>query len=298
MKRTTNYLIAIAILLAANLGLVFTEGMQRSASFDDSLFSVSNIEEISSITINNKQGNVLLKKEADRWMLNETMEADRSFLQVLFSILNQVKVKRVVGTLDQPMTGGVTLNFNNGDQINFDFATDDLGTRSYFSREGESYQVEVPGYRDNVANIFGLSADQWRSRVVFDGSWRTIQKLTLTGEKEFTIRFSNQFFVVDGLSAIDSSGVVDYLNQFQIFQANEMISIDQFPELDSLVKTKPLAKISIEDIQKEGETTFEIYPVIANQSYHLVTKNGESPMVFDRRRIQALLKGKEDFAVK
>ena len=230
------------------------------------------------------------------WRLNETYEADQNFLQVLFSILNQVKVKRTVGVLDQASSGNISIVFDNDDVRTFEFASDPLGTSSYFIEDGSVYQVEVPGYRDNVVNIFRLSADQWKSRVVFDGSWRTIQKLSLlSGDKELNIQFVNQFFQVNGRPEIDSSGVVDYLNQFQLFQANEMISEGRFPELDSLVSTDPMAILTIDDIQNEAATTFQIYPNLVGQSYHLVTKNEEAMMVFDRRRIQTLLKFNEDF---
>ena len=148
-------------------------------------------------------------------------------------------------------------------------------------------------------NIFQLTENQWRSRVVFDGSWRTIQKLNLVADgKELNISFNNIFFEVEGVSPIDSSGVVDYLNQFQVFQANEMISVGTFPELDSLASTEPSAILTLDDIQVEGQTSFEIYPALPNQNYHLVTKNGQLMMVFDRQRINALLKSNEDFRAK
>ena len=141
--------------------------------------------------------------------------------------------------------------------------------------------------------------DQWRNRTVFDGSWRTIQELNLTSKgQELTIKFNSQFFEVVGVSEIDSSGVVDYLNQFQLLQANEMISIGRFPDLDSLKTTIPVAILTIDDIKNSGETVFRIYPNLSGQSYQLVTKNDKTLMVFDRKRIQSLLKFNEDFKAK
>ena len=296
MSKTIKYSIAIAVLLILNLTLVFTKGLKSSSSFDDALFVIEDVNAIQAVVISQGQNTVELSKGKEAWELNKTYEADESFLQVLFSILNQVKVKRIVGTLNQSSSGSVEIQF--GDEVmTFDFASDQLGTSSYFIQNGSTYQVEVPGYRDNVVNIFQLSEDQWRSRVVFDGSWRSIQKLNLTSDQgELAIRFVDQFFEVDGIAEIDSSGVVDYLNQFQVYQANEMISPGRFPELDSLIKTEPIAVLKIDDIQSPDAITFEIFPNISGQSYHLVTKNKSEMMVFDRRRIQSLLKFREDFA--
>lgn len=296
MSKTIKYLIAVVVLLVANLALVFTDGFQRTSSFDDGLFVIENINEITSIVISGEGEKIELARSEANWTLNQAYEADQNFLQVLFSVLNQVKVKRAVGDLEQAPSGNVSIAFENNDIRTFEFASDALGTSSYFIEDGSTYQVEVPGYRDNVVNIFQLSLDQWKSRVVFDGSWRTIQKLDLlSGNRKLNIQFVNQFFQVDGIPEIDSSGVVDYLNQFQLFQANEMISQGRFPELDSLVTTDPMAVLTIDDIQNEEATTFQIYPNLADQTYHLVTKNEEEMMVFDRRRIQTLLKFNEDF---
>lgn len=297
-KKTLTYLVAIGLLLVANLGMVFTKGLKKSSSFDDGQFLIQNIDEIASVSISQESGDILLEKSGDKWNLNGTYEADQSFLQLLFSILNQVKVKRVIGSGENTNSGNVLIAFNDGKTTSFGFASDPLGTASFFIEDGTSYQVEVPGYRDNVVNIFKLTEDQWRSRIVFDGSWRTIQRLNLEADNQnLNIRFNNTFFEVDGTTAIDSSAVVDYLNQFQVFQANEMISPGRFPELDSLMLTEPMALLSIDDIQSSEQINFQIYPALTNQNYHLVTRNSEIMMVFDRRRIQSLLKFNQDFMV-
>ena len=111
----------------------------------------------------------------------------------------------------------------------------------------------MPGYKDNVVDIFKLHPDQWRDRLMFDGSWRTIQKATLnytTGDV-MEIAFKDKFFLVNDRQPQDSSAVIDYLNQFQYFEANEMISSGRFPQLDSLKDTKPTALLTIEDIKSE-----------------------------------------------
>ncbi len=298
MTKTIRYAIIVAILLVLNLGLVFTKGSLSRSSFDDELFAIQDIELVQSIEITKNGELIKLARAENSWQLNDRFEADQNFMQVLFSLLSQVKVKRSVGTLDQEVAGTIKITSTNG-ALYFDFASDPLGTRSYFVKDGTAYQVEVPGYRDNVVNIFQLSEDQWRDRMVFDGSWRTIQKLTLDSkENELTITFNNQFFEVEGVAVIDSSGVVDYLNQFQVFQANEMLSEGRFPELDSLKATNPLATLRIEDIQNSDQIVFQIYPNLNGQPYHLVTKNDQSMMVFDQRRIQSILKSNQDFVAK
>jgi hypothetical protein len=299
MSKRNSYILIIAILAILNLLLLFFDGSSSSSSFDDELFLIQDINSIQSINISNPEGSIDLAQNAGIWYLNETFEADQNFIEVLFSILNQVKVKRVLGEVEVQKSGSVTISFNSGESVSFDFSSDQIGTKSYFIRNEVSYQVEVPGYRDNVANIFELKTDQWKNRIVFDGSWRTIQNLNLMSDRgELNISFNNQFFEIEGVPEIDSTGIVEYLNQFQLFQANEMISPGRFPNLDSLKEAAPIAVLRIDDIKDENQVVFKIYPAIANQSYSLVIKNDQTMMVFDRRRIQSLLKSIDDFKAK
>lgn len=299
MSKTIKYIVAIAVLLGLNLTLLFSGKSSNSASFDHKLFTVQDTTAISTVSIKTENEEVVLKRTLEGWVLNETYPVDQSFLKILFSILNKVEVKRHLGEMSNEGAGSVKVGFDSGESRSFEFSSDAIGTQSYFIEDGVGYQVEVPGYRDNIVNIFELNEDQWRNRLVFDGSWRTIQKLTLTSlQDNFEISFNGQFFNVTDVVTIDSSMVVDYLNQFQLFQANEMISKGRFSELDQMQGQEPLAVLRIDDIQTSEETIFTIYPNAPGQSYHLVTKNNQEMMVFDGQRIQALLRSSSDFAAK
>ena len=158
-KKNIKYLILIAVLLIANLGLMFTNGSKRSSSFDDGLFTVSNTESIQKVSIENSNGEIVLERSGDNWYLNEQFQVDPSFQEILFSLLNQIKVKREVGSLSDK-SGSISIEFSDNSMLEFDYASDGIGTKSFFIKDGVGYQVEVPGYRDNVINIFELTQDQ------------------------------------------------------------------------------------------------------------------------------------------
>ncbi|MEM6830057.1 MAG: hypothetical protein AAF551_06045 [Bacteroidota bacterium] len=289
-KRNIQYSLLVFALLIVNGYLFFSKGQHTASSFDDSLFSVADTSSILSVAINVEEKTVLLEKKEVGWSLNNRYQVDPGFKDVLFSVLKRIKIKREIGDWDLPKLGSISISLSN-QSLDFEFATDALGTRTFFIQNGVAYQVEVPGYRDNAANIFQLTEDQWRDRLVLDASWRTIQKLSLDRKGEsLTISFNDQFFEVDGVSEIDSSAVVDYLNQFQFFQANEMISKGAFPEMDSLRETSPIAVLSIDDIKKEKPTVFKIYPALAGQSYQLMVSDKGEMMVFSLDRMKRILK--------
>ncbi|MEQ9404499.1 MAG: hypothetical protein RIM99_12975 [Cyclobacteriaceae bacterium] len=299
MSKPVKYIVAIVVLFGLNLFLFYSNSNTRSSSFDDALFVISDTSQIASFNIVNDKGIIEIVRNQSGWMLNNTWAIDQNFLNVFFSIMNRVRVKRQSGEIKPENAGTLTIRFEDGSERAFNFTADAIGTKSYFIEDRTSYQVEVPGYRDNVVNILELSEDQWRSRTVFDGSWRTIQKLTITSsEEELTIRFNDKFFTVDGVNQIDSSAVVDYLNQFQFWQANEMISPGRFPQLDSLKELGAHALLTIDDIKSEEPVQFKIYSALPGQSYHLVTKHETEMMVFDSRRIQSILRPVAHFEAK
>jgi len=294
-KTNIQYLIAIAILLGINLFLFLDDRTVSASSFDDSIFSIADTSAIQSIQIKNSSGVIDIRRSTKGWIVNDKYRVDNGFKNILFSIMQRVKVKRKVGSLNTSGSGEVTFRLDHG-SFDFRFLSDPLGTKSFFVLGDAGYQVEVPGYRDNVINIFDLSSDQWRDRLVFDGSWRTIQVLELSSpESRLRISFRDQFFEIEGVPAIDSSMVVDYLNQFQHFQANEIISKGRFPQLDSLKRTLPMATLTIEDIKRNEPYRFHIYPKLSGQNYHLVLDGQEEMMVFDANRVSRILKRSDDF---
>lgn len=289
MNKTQKYAVTIMVLLIANLVLFFGDNLIGFKEADTSYFDFSD-GQIEAIQIENSIDSVLLERVEQNWILNGQFEADLSFVNILLSVLDRLEEGRNLKEWKQGPSGRIILRWENGKMDEVGYAVNPNRTKTYFISGDEIVQVAVPGYRDNVAGIFELHSDQWRDRLVFDGSWRTIQKVNVeNGGESFEIKFSNDFFLLDGENPNDSSAVIDYLNQFQQFQANEMISVGRFKGLDSLSKLKPLAKITLDDIKQELPITFRIYPNEASENYHLVIDSQERWMVIDARRIQQLL---------
>ena len=168
-------------------------------------------------------------------------------------------------------------------------------TKTYASLEGseESYEIYIPGYNEYVGGIFELHPDQWRDRLVLNGSWRTIQNLEINyrdkAREDIIINFEEEFFEVAGVSSLDSTAVIDYLNQFQYFQANEWISKGRFMRYDSLSKMPPLATLKIETINTTDPIWVEIFPKINGESFHLAQTYDGSMMVIDQSRVKNIL---------
>lgn len=289
MSKSAKYLIAIVLLIMANLWLFFT-GNSNNTQKADKYFRVEDMESVSRFLFVVNEDTTKIERTGEGWMLNDLYPADERFVNTLISVLERVEVGRTIEDWDRDVMGSVEVEFDFNSRYSFQFATNPNKTKTYFISEGMVKEVAVPGYRDNVAAIFMLHPDQWRERLVIDGSWRTIQKLTVDKAKaNFEITFDDTFFLVNGQAPSDSSAIVSYLNQFQQFQANEMVSPGRFPRLDSLFKTDPMATVLIEDIKRESPFILHIYPNLDSQAYHLAIDGDGQRMVLDAGRVQRVL---------
>jgi hypothetical protein len=164
---------------------------------------------------------------------------------------------------------------------------------------GSTYEIHIPGYSDYAGGIFQLHPDQWRDQLLFDGNWRTIQSVVIeipeSNQTVLNLRFENDFFTIEGIDELDSNKVVAYLDQFVDFRVNEWISRGRFEKYDSLGSSSPLAKVTIDAISIEEPLRILIFPIIANEGYHLAIDATGDMMLIDQRRINQILTGANNF---
>lgn len=288
MRKSNSILIGvIGVLLAANLVLSFSKNRGTSVGYDEAQFALTDTSAVSSITI----GEIDLRKK-DRWFIAD-FPADPAFVDHLLNVMSRVRIKKPVGNAE----GGTSVKVNG--ELLFDFSSNATKTKTIFSKDDSAYEMEIPGFTDYVGGIFELNEDQWRDRLVFNGSWRTIQRISVdyqkTNDADFEIRFKDQFFEIEGVDQVDTTAVMNFLNQFQYFQANERISPGRISSADSIVTTTPLAVLRIEDINYQEPLELRFFPSAQDQAYHLVLDQNGEMVAIDPPRTARILKSKSEF---
>lgn len=302
--RNHKLLVVLGVLVLANLFVGFWQPGASRSDYDAHLFATLDTASVSELEIKSSEFNVALERVGSKWILNKTYDVDRTFIKILFNVLNRVQVKRPVSKSQNSeiaqRIGQSGQQVHIGDR-HFGVGSNLQRTRTYFQMEGDEqvYEVEIPGYRDFIGGIFQLRPDQWRSRVVIDASWRTIQALkadySTSDDKDFKIYFEDKFFKIPGVAALDSNKVVSYLNEFQNLQANERISAGRFARYDSLVVTPPQLTITLEDINLRKPYSLYIYSKLPGERIHLVKDSEEEMMVFTEKKIRKLMQQKHYF---
>lgn len=298
MRRRNVILIVLVVILAvANVFISRMSTFTSRVSFDVERFMVQDTASIKEVQLTSTAGDVILTRNGGGWQVNHLHQTDESLRQLLFSILQRVRVKRKATTEpDRAVT--VIVKTEAGEQ-SFEVFGNLTRTKTFFSQSGETFEVEIPGYRDFLGSIFELSANQWRDRLVFDGNWRSIQNLTLSyPHEEVNIAFKESFFDVKGVQSLDSNRVVSYLNQFEYFQVNEWIDLKKFPKYESLSLESPVATLSISSIHYATPFQLDFYPVANGDRVQLVKTSSGEWAVIDLRRVRSILLENSAFAQK
>lgn len=303
MKKRNQVLgLIVVLLIIANLSLLTSSG-GREIGRD---FSVKDTTSLQSISIVHRDFENFLEKKAGVWLLNGTYNIDKRFQQILLAVLTRVRVKgqlggaQARGVLELVEKNGLVVTLKGEEDVTFTVVGNGTLTKTYFvSSENEVFEVEIPGYKDYVGGIFQLTTDQWKDRLLFRSSIQTIQSVLIQyrEEEDLKVSFEDRFFAVEGLAAYDTTAVFDWLKTYEFLQANERMSKGAFERYDSLLETTPLARVIVDDLASTEPFTMDIFQRLSNENIHLVRTGDGAMVVFEKRRVDAMLKKKSDFSL-
>lgn len=307
MKRKNQRLgIAAAVLLVINLGFFFLRGSKVSSTRQPQL-AISDTSLINQIKLTQGGQSNVLKRANGSWVVNDEFNTDPSYVRILLAVLRRVEVKRVLGReqLEQLVPRleqeGVNVQIEGVDRA-FKVIGNRTFTKTYFIEDDlkTGYEVEIPGYRDYLGGIFQLSKDQWRDRLIFKGNFHTIQEISILAgsERIFQLALEGRYFTIKGMSAFDTTALVNYLNGFAYVQANERISKGKFPRYDSLSQTVPSLQLLISDLGRVEPLDMKIFAPLPGERFQLVMIDDSELVVFGQSRLQTWLAENDQFALK
>jgi hypothetical protein len=308
MNKNTKLSVILAGLILVSVFISLTGKEDNRQSFDPQMFTVMDTSMIESVVISSNKINEITRGNGI-WRLNNNFNADLNMIEVMKSILSQVKVKRTVAKLNQvdiikdlKQTGKkVTVNYSDGSASSFVAGGNSSKKDSYYMLDDKAYLVEIPGYNNYISGIFELTENQWRDRVLFSTTWRSLQSLNIDypdGEEDLDVFFDEKFLAVKGVSKLDTTLLMDYIGQYQYFQINDFLEKGKYKKYDSLFQTEHMAVITINDIDRSKNRKLQVYPLMKGESFYLLTDEKQEMMVIDSKRMDNLLSKKTHFISK
>jgi hypothetical protein len=306
-KKNIQLLISLILLLTVAIVLVTTRGQKSRLEIKEDYFSLEDVSKIDQVELVREGETLRLQFEGGRWLINSEQQAEPQMMDVLFAVVNQIRVKRPVASAQREavqadMTQkGVRVRLKeNGKIVKEVWVVGNTSrTATYLAetKEAKPFLVGIPGYQSYIGGIFELSESDWYNRLVFPINWRNLQsllvKLPAQEQENFTIAYGEVFFEVKELAQTDTSRLADFIDEVSMLRVDNYLS-PKHSEFDSISRLS--AERIIEVVQIGGRTrSLEILPLEPGSRERLVRMSGGLIGVMDNRRLQGIWVSKDKF---
>ncbi len=305
-KKNIRLLISLLILCGLCVAFVFI-GNRNTVNVDKELFRVKDQTQVDKVVLDSKQGNIELKFDGSKWLINGSFEADRQLIKVFFATVLQAEPKRPLAESVQDSisnyltTNGIHVTLFEDETVVKDFwvSGNERKTETYFqlAQTKIPYLVTIPGYRVYVASIFELTVSEWRDKRIFNFNWQNFKTLKVhfpqQSNEDFTVSFANQLFGINEVTVADTTKLSNYLESVFNLQADQFATKTSV-KYDSLLKTIPAYTVTISDIANRTYQ-LEIFPPLTGEEVILGRVNNESPVIFNPDQIALIARKKSYF---
>lgn len=304
-KRNRNLLISLIVLLTITIGYWVSTQFKNSAA-DADLFQVEDLTLIDRVTFEKGDQQIELRFDGIRWKIDEE-QADQGLVDVLFATLKQAKPLRPVARTLQDTVQSflrsdgikVSLFAETKTELTFLAGGNSRKSQSYFQKENDpAYIMTIPGYRVYVSGIFELDKFGWKDKHVFQLNWRNFQGLESrssgSSKDDFDVKFMDGFFSIDGMAAVDTTKLNDYLDAVSLLTVDEYALNQKMT--DSLLNLPPVLRILVSDVAGK-EHTLELYYSPSATGTITGIINSTQLAFFNRKRLEPILKKRAYFTM-
>jgi len=283
------------------------EHKSSGITFDEKKFSVVDTTSIYKISIEGNNISNVLSKETENWVVNGKYPMDPSMKKVLLSVLNQVSVKRTVPKNDLERIKDDLLT--NGYEVE---VTDEVGIKKVFYAGGNGislsyfmdednvpYIVHLSGYESYVTGIFEVHENDWRDRLIFQTSWLGLKSYQLNYPNDpgnnIHISADDNLYNITGIDKIDTTKLMNYLDEISFFYTDQFIDQGQITSYDSLKNFKPFAQLLVNSLGMKDPVMIDFYDQLPGENVMLGVLNEGQMCLFSTKRIQIIFKQKKHF---
>lgn len=306
-KKNIRLIAILASLVVVLFSLSFFDQKKERLDVPRGMFSVENTIEINAVqfSVNNILNKLEFKNQ--EWSVNQKFPADRQRVTVLFSVLKQVKVRKKVAKLEQPLvdsllqSNGVEVQFYNGDQLEKEFLVtgDKENNITYFSDGNDAYIVQIPGYNVYIADIFGLDENGWRDPLVVNMDWINLSSVDMIyfekPQEAFKVNFIDRNFVIEGINQPDSVKVGNFLDDVSTLYVNDYLFDNELSDYESYL-TKRQATVVVTDVG-QNNYSIEFFDKIDNNQI-IARIDSVQYALIDYRKAKKILRPKSFFRPK
>ncbi|OHX66270.1 hypothetical protein [Flammeovirga pacifica] len=268
MTKKIKILIGVNLCLLAAIGLsFFTFDTSSNEKKGKPFFDLLDLSTVDGFVLN---GIKIQREEDGRWLMNDKVDVAPRMIGNIFQAIQQTSiVKQSDATLP---TSGVEIKLTTSGATLFEGIISSSGDVATFGeKNGEVYQLEIPGQFINIEQIFDASEKSWRDKTVFRTSWRSMKSFglhyTMHPENNVDILFKEPFYEVEGISQLDSAATYQFISALPKLQVKEYRDGTLFFQ-DTVQKFKPFCEIEMFDMVATYNTSFKVFPFDDNVFFY------------------------------
>lgn len=315
MKKRT--LITLAVLIIISLLILFSLDRSPFGKKNTSL-AVPEDKEITMIELSGNDGNLVLGKKGNEWLLNGDKETRRSSINFIIRILREMSIKSPVSTdmfnkeIRNEGISPVRVRAYDNHRVICDFLVYKTRSNIYGnimkkSRMSKPFIFYVPGHDTDIGSAFTLNELYWQPYTIFNLMPSEIKEVRFENVSDsansFDIRNSaGKCILTDGRKEIkcDSSLVKRYLSYFTFIPFESWAAEMKNEEKSRIISSTPLYRLKVFSVAGKvvdltlWERTDENGEKDSNRLYGMTGNSGEIFIVryFD---IDPVLKRREFF---
>jgi hypothetical protein len=287
-KILTGTLVALVLI---TIGVYFGIRQEQRLTSDLFIKDVA-FDRIDGVAFSSSQQTIDIQYSGNKWRINDTYDADRNMIDLLFATLQQVVAKRsITGNLKDSLKThleeqGVRVSLLEQGRVIKTFYVGGNAQKStaYFREEGSDaiWVGVIPGYRVYTAGIFELGLKDWRDRLVFNFNWENFKGLSVdfpSSDDGMDVTLTGNNLQVAQIQQVDTAKLYPFMD------AVAFLAVDQFIDVDSasIQSDSWIFTIKIEDIAKRVYT-LQLYPQPGTQNY-LGLINGKDWAVLGKNKV-------------
>lgn len=287
-RKNLIILIVTGVLLLTAVGLILSQS-STTLNKEENTFAVEDTASVTKIFLADKDDHQVLlkKKRADKWLLNDSLIAQKENVNLFLKTLHKLAIDHPVSNAEHnsvvsrlssrsvkvevyqrkyrinlfdkiklfPYEKNTKTFFVGGE------TKDKLGTYMLMEGSESPYVVAIPGFRGFVSTRFTAEFKDWRSHTIFNSDIKEIESLTMKFHKEpeksfrIEVEASKGFKLYDiseqeYVPDFDSIKVVEYLTAYRDLRFESWLNYLPDHKKDSLTSQEPLYDIHLR--RKDG----------------------------------------------
>ena len=303
-----TYIIFIALFSIA--AIYFFSNKNGTLNKRNTSFAIESINEILSIKILSDNKELLLKKEMQKWKVNNKYQVKNRNINNFLMAANRIDLLAPVSNTEKDQVAsllksdGIVVEFFKGKRSIKKYYVSKPGmskSKTYMMmfKSSEPYIVRIPSFQGLVADLYVVDENYWRDKTVFNYPPQNIKNINVEypdNQKSFElINYNNGTFALQTtsnkkfLNDFDVNKVARYFTYFQGITFEKVVEDMSINQLDSIFDATPFIEISVEDINGL-ENVIKVYRKPANQE---LDEFGQKAM-FDYNRAYAVLNNADE----